>query len=218
MSKIIQEIINDKYSNDEIKQLYLLSSDNFKFKIKKIIVFKKIYDLYLLNNNKINFLANVITKMKNRVPNTEYNKNIKLINKIFNINKQDKKLLCKEIFKLKPLEEQIKIRNLNNYRVRLRMQNTTKQEKDRLYQLKKQRIINKIGLENYKILIRNRYQKWYDSLSYDKKLEIKNKRNLKYKNLPFIKKQKLLERHRKYYHILSDEKKIQYKLNKLKKI
>lgn len=218
MSFLIQNIINNNFSNEEIKQLYKLSNDNFRHKIKKVIIFKNIYNIYLLQSNKIHFLANVITKMKNKINNTnEYNSNIKLIYNIFNISKQYKKLLYKEMFKLKPLEEQIRIRNINNLRVKLRFQNMTNLEKIEFRRLKKERIINKIGLENYNIILRNRYNNWYNNLSNEKKLEIKNKRNLKYKNLPLIKKKILLERHKKYYHRLSHEKKIQYRINKLKK-
>jgi len=72
-------------------------------------------------------------------------------------------------------------------------------ERKHFYKLKKEIKIKKIGYNNYLAILRNRYHKWYNSLSPLKKLELKNNRNLKYKNMEFEAKQKLLMRHRLYY-------------------
>ena len=87
-------------------------------------------------------------------------------------------------------------------------------EKKQYRERKKNRRIKKIGLDAYKLITRNRFNKWYNSLSDERKEIIRNKRNLRYQNLSLDKKYKLLERHKIYYHKLSNDKKREYQKNK----
>jgi hypothetical protein len=204
MSSIIQEIINDKFNINEIKSMYKMFNNKLRYQIKKIIIYKYIYKMYLDEENKFYYLVNFITKMKNKtIEITEYNQNIKLIYKIFKLNKIDIQKLRKELFKLKPIDEQNQIKERNKLVSKMKFSLMTNLEKTQYYQLRKEKKIEKIGYYNYKIMIRNKYNKWYNNLSTEKKIKLKNNRNLKYKNMPFEAKQKLLLRHRMYYKIKS---------------
>jgi hypothetical protein len=198
---LINDILNNKFNMNEIKNLYkMINNTNIKHMIKKVIIYKYIYKLYLETDNKFDFLLDFITKMKNKTnDNNEYNSNIRLIYKIFKLDKIELKKLKKELFKLKPISEQNYIREKNNIRNKMRFALMTDIERKHFYKLKKEIKIKKIGYNNYLAILRNRYHKWYNGLSPLKKLKLKNNRNLKYKNMEFEAKQKLLMRHRLYY-------------------
>ncbi len=186
---------------NEIKDLYkMINNTNIKYTIKKVIIYKYIYKLYLETDNKFDFLLDFITKMKNKTNDyNEYNSNLRLIYKIFKLDKIELKKLRKELFKLKPISEQNYIKEKNNIRNKMRLALLTDIERKNYYKLQRERKIKKIGYNNYLAILRNRYHKWYHSLSPLKKLTLKNNRNLKYKNMEFETKQKLLMRHRLYY-------------------
>jgi hypothetical protein len=216
---IIRDIINNKFTNNEIKDIYKIVNNGLKYQIKKVIIYKHIYNMYIVNENKSTFLIDFIIKMKNKTQDTiEYYNNIKLIYKIFKLNKIEIKNLKKELFKLKPIEEQNEIKAKNNLRVKIKFSLMTNLEKRNYYKLKRERIIERIGYEKYNTIIRNRYNKWYNNLSNERKLEIKNNRNLRYRNMPIDAKQRLLTRHKMYYKLLSHEKKEEYKKNRINKI
>jgi len=222
MTTILNDIINDKLSKNEIIDIYKLSSQKFKTKIKKIIIIKNINLIYQqkLDIEKTSFIASLLNKLRNKIIDKKiYNSDKKLIYKIFKISKNNYKNIYKEIFKQKPLEEQIMIRNNINNKIKLRFLNMSYAEKKQYREQKKNRRIKKIGLDAYKLIFRNRFNKWYNSLSDERKEIIKNKRNLRYQNLSLDKKEKLLERHKMYYHKLSNDKKQEYQKNKkIKKI
>ena len=217
MTSILNDIINDKLSKNEIIDIYKLSSQKFKIKIKKIIIIKNINIIYQqkLDIEKTSFLASLLNKLRNKCTDKKtYNSNKQLIYKILKISKDNYKNIYKEIFKQKPLEEQIMIRNNINNKIKLRFLNMSYSEKKQYREQKKNRRIKKIGLDAYKLIIRNRFNKWYNSLSDERKEIIKNNRNLRYQNLSLDKKEKLLERHKIYYHKLSNDKKQEYQKNK----
>lgn len=217
MTTILNDIINDKLSKNEIINIYKLSSQKFKTKIKKIIIIKNINNIYQqkLDSEKNSFIASLLNKMQNKITDKKtYNSNKQLIYKILKISKDNYKNIYKEIFKQKPLEEQIMIRNNINNKIKLRFLNMSYSEKKQYRERKKNRRIKKIGLDAYKLITRNRFNKWYNSLSDERKEIIRNKRNLRYQNLSLDKKYKLLERHKIYYHKLSNDKKREYQKNK----
>lgn len=217
---IINNIINDKLSKTEIIEMYKFSSYKFKVKIKKVIIIKRLYKIYQqkLDNEKNSFIALLLHNMQNMITDKKiYNTNKRLIYKIFKTTKDNYKKIYKEMFKLKPLEEQLNITQKYKEKIKLKFLNMSSLEKKQLRENKKNHIIKKLGYEGYKQLIKNRFDKWYNSLSEERKKEIKNNRNLRYKNLPDNKKQQLLERHKKYYYNLSNEKKEKYKQNKKNK-
>jgi hypothetical protein len=217
MTTILYDIINDKLSKNEIINIYKLSSQKFKTKIKKIIIIKNINNIYQqkLDSEKNSFIASLLNKMQNKITDKKtYNSNKQLIYKILKIPKDNYKNIYREIFKQKPIEEQIIIRNNINNKIKLRFLNMSHLEKKQYREHKKNKRIKKIGLDAYKLIIRNRFNKWYNSLSDERKEIIKNKRNLRYQNLSLDKKYKLLERHKLYYHNLSNDKKREYQKNK----
>ena len=113
MTTILNDIINDKLSKNEIINIYKLSSQKFKTKIKKIIIIKNINNIYQqkLDSEKNSFIASLLNKMQNKITDKKtYNSNKQLIYKILKISKDNYKNIYKEIFKQKPLEEQNKIK------------------------------------------------------------------------------------------------------------
>lgn len=221
MTSIINYIIDDKLSKEEIIDIYKFSSYKFKVKIKKVIIIKRLYKIYQqkLDNEKNSFIAMLLHNMQNMITDKNiYNINKQLIYKIFKTTKDNYKKIYKEIFKLKPLEEQLNITKKYNEKIKLKYLNMSSLEKKQFRENKKNRMIKKLGINNYRQLVKNRFDKWYNSLSEERKQEIKKRRNLRYKNLPDNKKQQLLERHKQYYYKLSNEKKEIYKQNKKNKM
>ena len=200
MSILIDNIINNKISKNEIIDIYKLSSLKFKYKIKNIIIIKIIYKIYQekLDSEKNIFVANLFNKMQNKFPKKIFYANKHLVYKIFQISKNNYKDINKILLKLKPIEEQLLIREKNNERLRLKYSKMSILEKKQYRERKKNRRIKKIGIEAYNELMRNRFNKWYNSLSPERKENIKQKRNLKYHNLSFEEKQLLLIKKQEY--------------------
>ena len=109
---------------------------------------------------------------------------------ILHLNSNTIKILNNELFKLKPIEEQQKIKeniskkNRENY-------NLLSNEKKKIFNKNRiEKKIKKIGITNYKIYLNNMYKKWYNNLSFERKKAYSIKRKIRYQNLPYEIKQK----------------------------
>jgi len=61
---LINDILNNKFNMNEIKNLYkMINNTNIKHMIKKVIIYKYIYKLYLETDNKFDFLLDFIIKI-----------------------------------------------------------------------------------------------------------------------------------------------------------
>jgi hypothetical protein len=98
-------------------------------------------------------------------------------------------LISKELFSRKPLEERQKIKKNRRFLINKKFKLMSADQKKEYNLKKKNRIINKYGLEYYKEKSKNQYKKWYSNLSSEKLNIISEKRKFRYANLSKFKKE-----------------------------
>ena len=177
---------------------------------------KQNYIEKLGDTNKDKILLSVYLKYKEKIlPRF-------LIFSILKIDSKTIKNLNKELFKLKPLEEQKQIRAAQYKKIKEKY-NALSPEKKKIHNRKRiERRIKKIGYENYKLYCNNMYKKWYNNLSIEKKQEYSNKQKERYSNLSDDIKQKYKDNKKNRFSLFSNEEKQEkykiYMQNRKKKI
>ena len=187
---------------NEFKKFLKNLSESERNIIKNIIIFKKIKNILDNSEDKIKILLSIYSKYKQKVFSKFY------IFKILQINSTIIKILNKELFKLKPIEEQKQIRKKSYENARKKYNALTPENKKIFNQMRIKKKINKIGYENYRLSCNKFYKKWYHNLNSEKKLEYSYKRKNKYKLLPEERKQQNKNnRNNKLQSLSSEEKK-----------
>jgi len=187
---------------NEFKKFLKNLSESERNIIKNIIIFKKIKNILDNSEDKIKILLSIYSKYKQKVFSKFY------IFKILQINSTIIKILNKELFKLKPIEEQKQIRKKSYENARKKYNALTPENKKIFNQMRIKKKINKIGYENYRLSCNKFYKKWYHNLNSEKKLEYSYKRKNKYKLLPEERKQQYKNnRNNKLQSLSSEEKK-----------
>jgi hypothetical protein len=174
-----------------------------------IIIFKKIKKLISDNpENKIKILVPVYSKYKEKTLHRFY------IFNILQLKTDTIKILNKELFKMKPIEEQQKIRENISKKIREKYNSLSMEEKKILNKKRIEKKIKKMGLNNYKLYCLNMYKKWYKNLSKEKKEKYSLKRKNRYENLPDDIKQKYKKnKQNKILSLTEQERKALWKKN-----
>ena len=179
---------------DEFKKILKELSQTERNIINNIIIFKKIKTM-IINNpiDNIKILLPVYSKYKENKINKFF------IHTILKLDSKTKNKLNKELFKLKPIEEQNKIRKNINRKMKEKYDKLSSEQKKKFNRNRIIKKIEKIGYTKYKLNCLNMYKKWYHNLSEEKKKNYSEKRKQKYIMLP-------------------DEVKEKYKINKQNKL